>query len=158
MNAVVREKASTSFIRPAHPNDLPAITQILSQSGLPVEGLPEHFTNFLVVEVQGQIRGTVGLEIYGRKGLIRSLAVDNEFRGRGWGRKLLEAVLSRAREKGLTQVYLLTETAANFFTRFGFSRMSRHQVDAQVAASPEFVHLCPSTATCMSLRLINFGG
>jgi amino-acid N-acetyltransferase len=157
INLVDSQRQSSSWlIRAASPGDLTAIIQLLQQRNLPTEGIAEHLVNFLVGEVKGRIIGTVGLELYGTKGVVRSLAVVSQFQGRGYGQKLLWAILGQAKRLGLTRVYLLTETAETFFARFGFSRINRDKVDPLVAASPEFTNLCPLTATCMTLSLIDF--
>jgi amino-acid N-acetyltransferase len=50
-------------------------------------------------------------------------------------------------------VYLLTNTAAEYFPRFGFERITRADVPPAVQASIEFTSLCPYTATVMRKRL-----
>lgn len=53
----------------------------------------------------------------------------------------------------MTQVYLLTETAAEFFSRFGLSVVDRTQVPPAVSRSVEFTSACPENALAMVLRL-----
>jgi amino-acid N-acetyltransferase len=55
----------------------------------------------------------------------------------------------RAAELGLRRIYLLTETAAPFFARLGFTPVDRDAVDEAVQASEEFSRLCPATAAVM---------
>ena len=50
-------------------------------------------------------------------------------------------------------VYLLTETAAEFFPRFGFRPIARDTVDPAVRASVEFTSACPDTALVMVKEL-----
>ena len=66
---------------------------------------------------------------------------------------MTQAALALARRQGITHVYLLTETAANFFPRFGFRPVDRSQVPPAVQNSIEFTSLCPASALAMELRL-----
>ena len=99
------------------------------------------------------LRGTVGLEIYKDKALLRSLAVAGAHQGQGFGQKLYFAIIEKAREHGIREIYLLTETAEDFFSQQGFEMISRDLVDAAVKESVEFQSVCPETASCMQLRL-----
>ena len=93
-----------------------------------------------------------GLERYGRHGLLRSVAVSPAWRGRGIAGALTEEILATAEREGLEAVYLLTETAADFFARHGFRRIERSAVAESVRASAEFTALCPASAVVMVRR------
>lgn len=140
-------------IRSARPGDLESIVGLLGTLRLPTEGVREHLGEFLVLEADGAMLGTVGLELYGDRALLRSLAVAGAARGRGGGAALVEAALERARTRGVTEIVLLTETAAPFFARRGFEPVPRDDVVAAVRQSVEFRSACPASATCMRLCL-----
>jgi amino-acid N-acetyltransferase len=53
----------------------------------------------------------------------------------------------------MRRVFLLTETAAKFFPRFGFRAVSRADVPESVRASLEFTTACPQGALVMELSL-----
>lgn len=97
--------------------------------------------------------GCAALEIYGQAGLLRSVAVAEAWRSQGFGRGLTEMALNLARQRGLTELYLLTETAGEFFPRFGFTPVSRAEVPPAVQQSVEFTTACPASALVMRLRL-----
>jgi amino-acid N-acetyltransferase len=143
----------TALIEPASPADLDAIVALLVASRLPTEGIAAHLTNALVVRDGATLVGVAALELYPGGALLRSVAVDDRVRGRGLGQRLVEAILARARQLGVPAVFLLTETAAAFYSRFGFERITRADVPEDVKASVEFVSLCPATATVMRLVL-----
>ncbi len=63
------------------------------------------------------------------------------------------ALLDRARAHGAGCVVLLTTTAAAFFTRFGFTVVTRDDVPAAVQTSAEFQGACPAGATVMLATL-----
>ena len=140
-------------IRAARPEDLSEVVGLLDRLGLPVDGVPSHLERFLVLEIGGRILGAVGLELYGRRALLRSLSVAAVQQGRGHGRHLCREILARARALGIEEIVLLTETAAPFFEREEFETIARHEVDETVRASEQFRFSCPQSAACMHLRL-----
>jgi amino-acid N-acetyltransferase len=106
--------------------------------------------NFVIAENEsGSWIGVAGVEFYGESGLLRSVAVDKEFRGRGHGRILVNAVLEKARDKGIKTVYLLTEDADSYFKHLGFKIVDRNDVDDVVKTSLEFTEACPESALVM---------
>jgi amino-acid N-acetyltransferase len=133
--------------------DLASILALLEQSGLPQDGLSEHITTALIARDVGGIVGSAALEHYGAAALLRSVAVAAAWRGQGLGQRLTAAALDMAREGGVTQVYLLTETAADFFPRFGFRPIARAEVDSAVQQSVEFTSACPDSALAMVVDL-----
>ncbi len=93
--------------------------------------------------------GSAALELHGQAALLRSVAVAPEVRGQGLGWRLVEAALDLARRHGIVRVYLLTETAASYFERFGFHPIPRAAVEPAVQTSEEFTHACCSSAQAM---------
>jgi amino-acid N-acetyltransferase len=140
-------------VRPATTLDLPAVQNLLGRSDLPLDGVRESLSSFLVAERDGRIVGVAGLELCGDYGLLRSAAVDPEWRGRGLGRTLVEGVISAAESAGLRALYLLTTTAEKYFPAFGFRETTRDAVPAEVQRTAEFADACPSSATVMKLPL-----
>jgi amino-acid N-acetyltransferase len=138
-------------IRNAADDDLEAVERLLSASNLPIEGVADNFSNFLIAENGADIAGAIGLERFGSVALLRSAVIAAEHRGTGIGRRLVEALLASARSTGIEQIYLLTTTAADYFPRFGFTRISRSEVPHAIKASVEFQGACPDTATVMLL-------
>jgi amino-acid N-acetyltransferase len=140
-------------IRRARKADLPAVEQLLSASQLPIDGVKDHFADFIVAEDSNGIEGAVGLEKYESVALLRSAVVAPEYRGSGIGRKLVEQVLERAEEDGIDELYLLTTTAEKYFPRFGFKPTTRAAVPEELKSSAEFRGACPETAVVMKRRL-----
>ncbi|PNY80932.1 arsenic resistance N-acetyltransferase ArsN2 [Deinococcus koreensis] len=131
--------------------DLGATQALLRSLNLPTVGVqPE---GFVVAEEDGEVVALAGLEVHGRVGLLRSVAVRPEQRSRGVARRLVEHIIQRARDEGLGDLYLLTTTAAGYFPRFGFQPRPRSLAPAALNASPEFQGVCPESATLMHLPL-----
>ncbi|HUQ48667.1 MAG TPA: arsenic resistance N-acetyltransferase ArsN2 [Gemmatimonadaceae bacterium] len=144
------------WIRRAKAEDLESVCKLLETSHLPVEGVTESFDNFILAEGNGiHVVGAAGLEIYGRVALLRSVVVASGWQGYGVGRALTGEILSRARERGITDVYLLTTTAEQFFPSFGFVKVDRPVVPEELQQSPELRGACPSSATVMRLSLLS---
>lgn len=140
-------------LRPAQASDLARALRLLREARLPTDGVEELFPDgFAVAWASGQLAGVAGLEVHGPDGLLRSIAVDAAWRGRGVGSRLVRDRLEKAGSAGLGSVWLLTPAAATFFERFGFARASRDEAPATVLSSGEFEHVCP-TATAMRLTL-----
>lgn len=139
-------------IRIAKHGELEKVLRLLQRLDLPIDGVEEHFDEFLVFEEQGRVMGAVGLEVYGAVGLLRSLAVEPLEQSSGLGSRLVEAVLKRAWERKLDALYLLTTTADRYFPRFGFEPIARDEMDPRLGASKELQGACPQRAVCMRLR------
>ena len=141
--------------RPATAADLPAAADFLTACGLPAQDLTvEVLAGFkLAFAADGRLVGLIGLEAFGDTGLLRSLAVAPELRGQGLGEQLLERCEAEARRAGLSALYLLTTTAADYFRRRAYDDVPRETVPAAIAAHAQFRNLCPSSARCLRKAL-----
>ena len=133
--------------------DLVAVLELLGRSGLPEEGLRAHLGTVLIARERGRVVGSAALELYGTAALLRSVAVDQTLRGRGLGGRLTEEAVALACRHGVRSLYLLTETARDFFAARGFVPVDREAVPAAVRASPEFAWICPASAVAMTRAL-----
>ncbi len=143
----------TIAIRHAEARDLEAVLALLCNLELPTGGVREHFRRFFVAESEGTIVGCVGMEVYERASLLRSLAVAKDRQSRGLGSQLTQYIITEAARLGVHEIVLLTTTADRFFRRFGFEKIAREEAPRDVYKSVEFQSACPTTATCMRLRL-----
>lgn len=143
----------TVKIDSAQTGDLPALFALLEDSGLPTAGLAAHLATTLVARGGEWLVGSAALELYGTDALLRSVAVAAPLRGQGVGERLTHAALDLARRHGVQQVYLLTETAQQFFPRFGFRPIARTEVSPALHRSVEWTTACPATAQAMTVRL-----
>jgi amino-acid N-acetyltransferase len=139
--------------RPAQAEDWRAVAALLTQARLPLDGAQEYLADFILAWRDGELIGTTGLESYGNTALLRSVAVAETERGKGLGVALVQHVLDQAKQDGITSIVLLTETASEFFPRFGFRKIERDAAPAPVTASVEFQSACPLSATVMRLDL-----
>ena len=140
-------------LRAALPADRDAIESLLGKAGLPARELDTHLENFLVATRQNQLLGCAGMELYGTTALLRSLAVEPEYRGIGLGRRLTGVLLDAARRRGCVEAVLLTSTAVELARSFGFGETPREVLPQAVRDSWEFSGTCCSSARCMRLSL-----
>lgn len=138
-----------SSLEAARPSDLAAVLALLTRVGLPQEGVELRLSTTVVAREVGQVIGCATLEVYGAVALLRSVAVDPDYRGRGLGQHFVEECLQEARKRGIQEVYLLTETAQDYFPRFGFRPVERSAVAPAIHASVEWTSACPETAQAM---------
>lgn len=134
---------------PAALADLPVIRAVLAASDLPVDDIDQHLDRFILARVDGRTIGMVAVEYAGEAALLRSLCVVPEYRGQSVGSCLIAAIEAIVASHGVLELYLLTETAAAFFERRGFSRVTRELAHAGIQTKAQFRGLCPSTAVCM---------
>jgi N-acetylglutamate synthase-like GNAT family acetyltransferase len=146
-------------IEEASQTDFPFVSSLLSDFSLPLDGIEE--TRFWIARNGiGSVVGCVGLEVHGRQGLLRSLAVRREFQEFGLGTRLAKHAVSEARRLGLEEIYLLTESAARFFSkRVGFVALEKEaklRIEGDIKKSREFQGACPESAILMRRRLLRY--
>jgi len=129
------------------------IIELLAAQKLPVEDLPDRLENFVVAFDGDELAGVAGIEIYGRYGLLRSVAVNPAYRNKGIAAGLLAEIERIAAQKGLHEIILLTETAPDYFAKKGFQQISRSEIAPEVQQSSEFSHVCPQSAIAMKREI-----
>jgi len=139
------------IFRNAISSDWNHIAQLLQEAKLPLDGARDHLDHFVLAIKDETLIGCAGLEVYGEYALLRSVAVSAGERGKGLGIKLTREILERAKEKHLRHIVLLTETAPNFFPKFGFRIIKRDDAPALVKESVEFKGVCCESAVTMRL-------
>lgn len=143
----------TRCIVPAVAQNKDAIRDMLSAEKLPVSDLPETMDNFLIATDNDMILGSIGLEVYGENGFLRSMVVKPAFRNRKIAGKLVERLEAKATQLRLKTMYLLTESAAGFFERKGYQSVRREDLPLALQQSSEFTHTCPQSAIAMYKKL-----
>jgi amino-acid N-acetyltransferase len=130
------------------------VKQLLAVCELPYEDItPAHLRHFLTVQGGSQLAGVVGLEFSGDVGLLRSLAVIEQYRGSGIGSQLVNDAEEYARSQGVKTLYLLTTTAEVFFAKRGYKQTDRKRAPRELQETAEFKNLCPASAVCMAKTL-----
>jgi amino-acid N-acetyltransferase len=85
------------------------------------ETLGQLYSDYVVYDVDGTVHGCAALHEYpGGQAEIAAVAVNRSFARLGIGRRLVEFLLERGRERGLRRIFALTTQAADWFERLGF--------------------------------------
>ncbi len=134
--------------------ELAGMLALLKRSHLPFEDIALNGNLFIgYYDSMNKLIGVAGLESYGEASLLRSVAVTEDQRGKSIGTQIIKDILNQASQRKIKEVYLLTETAHDFFLSRGFKDISRDLVPPQVKASSEFSSVCPVSAACMVYTL-----
>jgi amino-acid N-acetyltransferase len=130
------------------------VIQLLSAANLPTKDITEPLLrNFWVYVAQDKMIGVVGLELLDGVALLRSLAVDSAHRNRGMGTELARYAEQMAAEQNVRELYLLTNSAQEFFESRGYKRISRQSAPPEVRGTREFSELCPASSLLMKKSL-----
>ncbi len=129
------------------------IIGLLTAEKLPADDLPQSLTHFIAAVQDDNLAGAVGLEIYGNHALLRSMVVSLAYRGKGVAGELLTQLETMAHAKSIKEIYLLTETAPDYFARKGYQTITRQDVPEPVQQSSEFSYACPQSAIVMKKNI-----
>ena len=106
---------------------------------------------FLVAEDEGNIVGCgSNVELSPRLTELRSLAVASEYRSTGLGRRLVDALVARARDDGYDQICALT-LSEGFFNRCGFVTVDRWAISSKIWH--ECIY-CPKFDACDEIAVL----
>jgi amino-acid N-acetyltransferase len=137
----------------ADAQDLISIRALLERSGLPTSDLDSARPDFAVIRENGDVIAAGALQRFGSSALLRSVVVAPDRRERGLGQTVVSELEGLARAAHISQLILLTQTAAEFFAHRGYRVIERSSVPQDMQGSEEFRSLCPSSATCMAKSL-----
>ena len=132
------DTAMKSNILNATRDDIPAITTLLKEVNLPPDDLERWIDNFFVLTIEGKIEGCIGLEQWENDGLLRSFAVSEDYRSKGFGIELYNKLLAAAQAMNLNSILLLAKGASDFFEKNGFEFIDRNGSPESVKNSIQF--------------------
>jgi len=116
-----------------------------------VAELSENIRDFIVAEDAGRIIGCGALHLYGiHLAEIRTIAVHPIAKGRGAGRKLVEALLVEAERHRVSCVCLFTRIP-DFFSHMGFSVAHREELPDKIYK--DCIH-CPHLLACDEIAMV----
>jgi amino-acid N-acetyltransferase len=126
---------------------------LLQEANLQYSDLDQPHIRLFGFEEEGQLVGIGGLEIFGDLALLRSVAVKKDCRGRGLGAKIVGQLERLSKESGITALFLLTNTAKDFFLTRGYQQFDRDDFPETLKQTAQFSGLCPVSAVCMKKAL-----
>jgi amino-acid N-acetyltransferase len=132
----------------------PEIRRLLTDGDLHHEDITTaQLKHFLLGWDGPKLVAVIGLEIKSHNALLRSLAVDADYRNRGIATRLVGEIEDYAKSVEVDTLYLLTLTAEGFFKKCGYRRIARDSAPAGIQETTEFRNLCPASAVCMVRHL-----
>lgn len=153
---------SAGSIRPAAPDDVPALAALIARHVASGDVLPRSAESIRASlgdwtvgqDDAGQVIACGSLWLYSPLlAEVRSLVVQPGLRGGGWGGRVLEALVVEARRRGIATLFTLTR-AVVFFERHGFSITDKtvfpEKVLKDCQACP-LIDACDETALWMDL-------
>ncbi|TGN38331.1 arsenic resistance N-acetyltransferase ArsN2 [Marinobacter confluentis] len=127
-----------------------ALVELLKRSGLPTSDINQPGSiYFFGCHQSGRLIGSVGIEICDTVAMLRSLATHEDVRKSGFGQALVKHAELNASLMEIEALYLLTTTAADFFSRLGYQHLCRQHAPAAIRETNQFSDLCPSTSSFM---------
>ena len=147
-----------STIRTATVHDVPRISEIINSHAelgrmlfKSYAQLYESLRDFAVFEKDGKVLGCTALAIiWADLAEVRSLAVDDDYRGRGIGRRLVEWCVDEARRLGIRRLMSLTYEQA-FFAKLGFEVVPKDTLPLKVWSD---CVRCPKRDGCDEIAMV----
>jgi len=132
---------------------LDSVKSLLRDCGLPYEDCGSHISNFIGIVDKESLIAIGGIEVLNKIGLLRSVAVQEDYRGRGLATVIVDYLHEQARTEALQSLFLLTETAESYFAKLGYRAVSRDELPVEIKATRQFQSLCPASAQAMEIQL-----
>lgn len=144
-------------IRLAQSKDKDDIVQLLQQAQMNTTGVDKPAAQFLLAEKendstkQRQIVGTVGVEFYGQRALLRSFVLTDGVNQARLGLEIIRIVLAYVEQKHVSELYMVTLAPSSFFTELGFCEVAWEALPDDIRAS-DHIRRVDQTATPMVYR------
>ncbi|CAM3686404.1 GNAT family N-acetyltransferase [Deinococcus saxicola] len=124
-------------LRQAATDDFPTVLALLDGCGLHTQSVTPEGSTYWIAELNGVPGGCIGLEHGEGVSLIRSTAVLPQARSQGLGRALVTSALTHASLRGDRAVYLFSQEAGDYWTRFGFVQVGAGEISAALPDTPQ---------------------
>jgi len=111
----------------------------------------ENLQTFIVAELENTIVGCCALEvIWADLAEIKSLAIDEAYKGKGIGRELVAAAVEQAAKLGVPKVFALT-LEPTFFEKTGFAIVEKEALPMKVWSD---CARCPKQQNCDEIAML----
>jgi amino-acid N-acetyltransferase len=131
---------------------------MLERAGLYAGGVDEHVQRFLVAERPGapeqeRLAGTVGMEVYGRSGLLRSFVVERKAWNPDLGISMFGAAMALAKRLQLQDLFLLSKSVHPLFLAMGFQPVEWDKAPREMRESDHVRQVSADAGTLMRLDM-----
>ena len=121
-------KSNYGGIRSMQKEDIPAVLNLIRpfvEQGILLprteESLLQTYTDYIVYELDGGLKACAALHIYeNTQAEIAAVAVDSVCSHMGIGPKLINYLLEKSKNMGLSSVFILTTQTSDWFEKLGF--------------------------------------
>jgi len=145
-------------IRPATIHDVPRMQEIINSHAelgrmlfKSYAQLYENLRDFAVCELEGRVVGCTALGIlWNDLAEVRSLAVDDRYRGRGIGGELVKWCIAEARRLGIRKLMSLTYEQ-RFFEKLNFKVVPKESLPLKVWSD---CVRCPKNDNCDEIAMV----
>jgi len=117
--------------------DLAIVRAMLVDAGMMPDGIEWPAACWIVAYFGNQPVGIIGVEPSLDAALLRSLYVTESRRRRGIGAELVASARKAAHTRGARSLYVLTDSAGEYFRRLGFVEVSVARPVAALGSTPE---------------------
>ncbi|GGD83350.1 hypothetical protein GCM10011514_54260 [Emticicia aquatilis] len=129
------------------------VLALLTAANLPTNDIDEGVELFFL-EANEQVIATAGLEIKDKFGLLRSVSVLQNQKGKGYGQLIAQELEAYAKTQHIKQLYLLTTSAKEFFEqKCNYEVVERMNVPLEIQHSQQFSSVCPASAVVMKKNI-----
>ena len=137
-----------------HVEKIDEIVSFLASNNLQVSDIPTSDPPlFFSIRLNSALIAVIGLEMFGKDGLLRSLAVSEAYRSKHLGQRLVHFAEHYAVAHGITTLYLLTTNASIFFNKLGYTPASRSEAPQRILETAQFSSLCPTSSAFLCKKV-----
>ena len=152
-------------MREAEPRDVPTIAGLINHYAALGQMLPrkdesvaQNLHEFIVAEAREQVMACGALHHWDQDSAeVRSLAVAEEYAGRGMGKQIVNRLLEMGRERKFRYAFALT-LQVRFFEKLGFEVVKKSVLPQKIWGDCiicPFLYNCHETAVVIPLRIAN---
>lgn len=129
------------------------LKNLLSSNQLCYNDINDKGVHLFGVQLKDENIGFFGYELFENLALFRSMVVVPEARNKGYGVLVWHQAKEKLVAEGVKEVYLLTNTAAPFFSKQGFTEVARTSAPEPISTTTEFKEFCPADSVFMKINL-----
>ena len=107
----------------------------------------------MVAKAAEKTIGVIGVEVYGRVGLLRSLCVNQAYRGQGIAKTLNAKMLAYAHMRKIDRLYLFTLNAEKFAYTLGFHKIDKKRIPKSIRSTWQFRSFNSYPVVCMMTKI-----
>lgn len=137
-------------VRMDYTMDYKSLVDLFVRSGLeisPEDPAPEGLiTCFELMDEETDTRiGAAGIVYDKGEYVLRCVAVEEKYRGRGYGKALVDAVMEEAKKRQAKRIWL-TAKVPGFYKKFGFAAVPREEApfETKCVICPQYHNGCDS--------------